>query len=209
MSSLATTLRRAAYAAPLVFAAAAANVNAQGLNSGCAPKEAINAVLMKEGQFIIAQGNRVTDDRNINVFTSNNDMTLGYNLEGDAKTLKDSKTICMRTMYDGINLNDAGNKAAPAWWNNISANKGIDPQKAYVNGARAVLVARSFTKAADGSRIPGKYIVLHGNVKDDFGAVWGVTPNGVPDSAFAMVSFATTQHFTRMLGAQSVASERK
>ena len=76
--TFATSFKKAAHMLPLVFMVAA-NANAAGLIPGqCYAKADAEAVLKQEGQMPMIMGNRLTDDKNANVFFINKH-GYGYN----------------------------------------------------------------------------------------------------------------------------------
>ncbi len=198
MSSLTTALRKAAYAAPLVFAAAAANVNAQGLETGkCYTKLDTEAVLKQEGQMPIIIGDRIGTN-GVNVFFVNN-KGYGYNVEGDKPSGTPSTKLCVAAAYKDTQLNSMDNPNIPEWGMKIQPRDGASVAKMYSNGARLVLFARTYNIAANGTEILGKYIAVNARSSDRLSGVWSVTPQGIPDASLVMKNFSVTPHMNRLL----------
>jgi len=155
--------------AVLVFGLAAGVANAGGLEPGknagglepgkCYPKNQAESVLKAEGEFPIIIGNRVTDDRNVNIFFMN-DLGYGYNIEGDKPKGIPSNKVCVRASYKDVHLNDIRNAEIPSWGKNIrTVGNGIDVKGAYANGARLIFAAQTYENAPDKTERLGKYIV--------------------------------------------------
>jgi len=91
----------------------------------CLPMAEMNAALRAEGQRTIIIGDRTTlvDDRSrpggaridrwVNTFTSNEDGSLGYNLEGDRPMGEPSSQVCVRAKLTNIRLYDRGRSDTP------------------------------------------------------------------------------------------------
>lgn len=186
--------------AVLVFGLAAGVANAGGLEPGkCYPKNQAESVLKAEGEFPIIIGNRVTDDRNVNIFFMN-DLGYGYNIEGDKPKGIPSNKVCVRASYKDVHLNDIRNAEIPSWGKNIrTVGNGIDVKGAYANGARLIFAAQTYENAPDKTERLGKYIVVIADEKRKDADAWSVDSQGRPDGSFAMVDFGMTPKMQQLI----------
>lgn len=201
-------------AAPVALSAGlafglAANANAAGLIPGqCYSKADAQAILKQEGQSPIIMGSRLTlgKERPANVFFLNN-LGYGYNIEGDAPLGVPARNLCVRAAYKDVYLNSPNNPEIPDWAKGIKATgNGIDLEKAYQNGARAILGARTYTQKADGTEILGRYLVVLASVNDKIGDVWSVDSLGRPDTSFDMEGVGITQKMADILNGRQATS---
>ena len=181
-------------------ALSAFGANAQSLESDrCGySRGQINASLKSEGQFPIMMGNRVSDDKGINIFTSNDNGSLGYHISGDKPSVKDSTKFCVAT-YRNIQVNTVDNPIPPPWAADIKPSEGIDINKAYSHGYRVVFNAQSFKKISDTQIVVGKDLVVGVTPQDNGSSVWAVDSNRVPSGLFSMRDFVVTQNMQKML----------
>lgn len=185
----------AAFALPMVFAA---NAHAGGLEAGkCYAKSAAEAVLAQEGQKPLFGGDRITDDKKVNLFFVN-DSGYGYNLEGDQPQGIPSKKICARASYKNVHLNGIDNPNVPSWGQTIKNNGSIDVQKAYSKGGRLIFAAQSYSMR-DGKEVDGNAIAVMARDNDKLAAVWVIDTNGVPEGLLAMRKFAIYPHMNTLL----------
>lgn len=177
----------------------AANANAGGLQPGkCYSKDQAEAVLKQENQVPIFIGNRITEDRNVNIFFLNQD-GYGYNLEGDKSKGMPSSKICVRAAYKDAHLNDPANPEIPSWGKNIkTTGDGIDVQKAYKNGGRFLMVAQTYENRPDGTERLGKGIVVIASPQQG-GDVWSIDSTWHPNGSFPMVDFGVTPKMKEFL----------
>lgn len=141
MSSLATTLRRAAYAAPLVFAAAAANVNAapptiepsntdlsKPYIEGCVKTtpgqpemtawKKLGAVMTARGQMIVGSGDKVgATGKSETMVTISNNFGGGEAYIIDSGFVKGKHTeadgFCITPLRHGVAINIATSNGVP------------------------------------------------------------------------------------------------
>lgn len=83
---------------------------AMALETGCQEANAVRAALQEEGQFVLVNGVRPVPGNPRNIFTSNADGSLGYNVEEGAPN-----TLCVRSRYTDIRVNQNANLAIPTW----------------------------------------------------------------------------------------------
>ena len=94
------------------MAGLAAN-DAMALDRGCQNADVVRAGLQTEGQYVVVSGIRPIPEQPKNIFTTNKEGTLGYNVEqgtGDALG-----KLCVRVKYTDIKLNADNNLATPSW----------------------------------------------------------------------------------------------
>ena len=184
---------------PLVFMVAA-NANAAGLIPGqCYAKADAEAVLKQEGQMPMIMGNRLTDDKNANVFFINKH-GYGYNVEGNAPLGQKTTELCVRAAFKNTILNNINNPEIPSFAKTIkTTGNGIDIQKAYQNGGRIILGAQTYTLKSDGSEAIGKTIVVLASPETKGADVWSVDSLGVPNASFSMRDFGTTKQMADLV----------
>ena len=96
--------------AAVMGAALACATPAMALETGCQDANAVRTALRDEGQFVLVNGVRPVPDNPRNIFTSNADGSLGYNIEEGAPN-----TLCVRGRYTDIRVNQNANLAIPSW----------------------------------------------------------------------------------------------
>lgn len=177
-----------------------ANAEAAGLIPGqCYPKADAETVLKQEGQRPFMIGSRITEKRNVNVFFVN-DAGYGYNIEGDQPQGIPSRVVCVSAAYKDAHFNSIQNKDVPEWGKKIKVTgNGIDVQKAYANGGRLIFAGQTYTPKADGTEVPGKYIVVMASTADKGANVWSVDSLGRADGSFAMVDAGFTDTYVEKL----------
>lgn len=79
----------------------------------CGSRTEILTELKNEGQVEIIGGNRAALGSPRNIFTSNADRTLGYNIEAGVDS--EAGKLCVGAKYTDIRLNGDPNFARPAW----------------------------------------------------------------------------------------------
>lgn len=83
---------------------------AMALETGCQDANTVRAALQEEGQFVLVNGVRPVPGNPRNIFTSNADGSLGYNVEEGAPN-----TLCVGARYTDIRVNQNANLAIPTW----------------------------------------------------------------------------------------------
>ncbi len=205
--TLATSFKKAAHMLPLVFMVTT-NANAAGLISGqCYAKADAEAVLKQEGQMPMIMGNRLTDDKNANVFFVNK-QGYGYNIEGDAPLGQKTTELCVAAAFKNTILNSPTNPDIPSFAKDIKSVNGFDSQKAYASGARFILGAQTFTPKPDGSEVLGKRIVVLSGTKDKLTSILGVDTLGKPSGSFDMDQTAITNNMVDVLTGKTASSEK-
>lgn len=206
--SVVNSLKKAAYALPLVFMIAA-NANAAGLTPGqCYAKADAEAVLKQEGQMPIIFGNRLTDDKNANVLTVNK-LGYGYNIEGDHTRpdgfkgvfVAETKEVCVRATYKSANVYSLDSRTPPEWTKNVKAHNGFDLKKAYANGARVIMGAQTYSLNPDGSETLGKYIMVLAGTNDKLASVSAIDFTGMSGGLFDLDNYGVvTKNMNALLG---------
>ena len=87
--------------------------DAMALERGCQDANVVRAGMAAEGQFVLVNAVRPIPSEPRNVFTSNANGTVGYNIEqgtGDAVG-----KLCVRIKYTDIKVNSDPNLATPSW----------------------------------------------------------------------------------------------
>lgn len=163
----------------------------------CLPMAEMNVALRAEGQRRIIIGNRVAivDDRSrpagaradlsVNTFTSNEDGSLGYNLEGNRPMGEPSSEVCIRAKLTAIRLFDIRRPGTPPearrggeFDRNLAGNEAL--------GTRPMLQAQSISTGPDGAVRQGLGVTLLGNATRR--AAWLIAnhPNGAFRDMFQM-----------------------
>lgn len=156
------SLLKSAFAASL-FATTFAAAPAYALEpKQCGTKAEIMAALRAEGQVEIIAGNRTAIGSPRNIFTSNADGSLGYNIEG-WNNGPDAGQACVGVKYTDIHLNGNFNGPRPAWANAGSASPKSD---AYLDdidrrmGDKVIFGATALVRGPDGNERRGVFIMV-------------------------------------------------
>ena len=136
----------------------------------------MNKAMQAEGQRSLVVGNRsamhndasaqsgVSVSLYVNLFTSNSDGSLGYNLEGDKPMGTPSEKVCVRSKFINIALFDARKSGTPP-----AAKRGGEFDKSLQRnellGTRPMLQADAIATAPDGTVHKGNGLTLFGNAK--------------------------------------------
>ena len=83
---------------------------AMALETGCQDGDAVRTALRDEGQFVLVNGERPIPERPKNIFTSNADGSLGYNIEAGTNNV-----LCVRVKYTDIQVNRNPDLSTPSW----------------------------------------------------------------------------------------------
>jgi hypothetical protein len=140
--------------------------DAMALDAGqCGPRADMEAALRAEGQFPIVSGFRSIPSRPRNLFTSNTDRSLGYNIEGDQTQL------CVRAKYTDIRLNTNPDFARPSWAYIAPANSPFNAfmsaQESRIN-LRVIFGATALVKGQDGIERRGALLTVSKGNGDEF-----------------------------------------
>ncbi len=148
MAKNSKTFTKIALGAIALGAAFTSANDANALDAGqCGPRAEIEATLRAEGQFPIVSGYRDIPSRPRNIFTSNLDGSLGYNVEGNQTEL------CIGLKYAGIRKNMNPDDARPEWAYIAPANSPFNNflarEEQRIN-LRVIFGASGLVKGADG-----------------------------------------------------------
>ena len=140
--------------------------DAMALDAGqCGPRAEMEAALRAEGQFPIVSGFRSVPSRPRNLFTSNIDRSLGYNIEGDQTQL------CVGAKYTDVRLNTNPDFARPSWAYIAPAdspfNTFMSAQEARIN-LRIIFGATALVKGQDGIERRGALLTVSQGNGDQF-----------------------------------------
>lgn len=91
-------------------AALACATPAMALETGCQDATAVRTALRDEGQFVLVNGVRPTPEHPRNIFTSNAEGSLGYNIEEGTNNV-----LCVAVRYTDIRVNQNVDLAIPTW----------------------------------------------------------------------------------------------
>lgn len=169
----------------------------------CLPMAEMNEALRAEGQRTIIIGDRaamandasrtsgIRIDRWVNTFTSNDDGSLGYNLEGDRPSGEPSTRACVRAKLTRIRLYDARRPGTPE-----GAQRGgafdIMLREQEARGIRPMLQADSISTGPAGEIRQGHGVTLQGSVTRQSGMLFVNQPGGNAQSLFMMQNVAYT-----------------
>jgi hypothetical protein len=169
----------------------------------CLPIADMNAALRAEGQRTLIIGDRaalrndasresgIRVNRWVNTFTSNDDGTLGYNLEGDRPSGEASTRVCVRAKLTNIRLYDARRPGVPpAAFRGGSFDDMLREQEA--RGIRPMLQADSISTGPAGEIRQGHGVTLQGSVTRQSGMLFVNQPGGNAQSLFMMQNVAYT-----------------
>lgn len=207
--------------------AAATFVTALGISSGAQalePKQCLsmadmNAALRAEGQRTLIIGDRIAAIgntanpgvttrmiRNVNTVTSNDDGSVGYQLEGDKSRAETSTSVCVAAKLTDIQLFDARKTDIPqAAYLGGDFNRTVD-ESATV-GARPMLVAKTVFGSGESTRY-GLPIVVFGNIPEQAAIIATRTPDGIAQKLALMNRAEYTTVALQRLGDQISAPPR-
>lgn len=144
----------------------------------------MKAELKAADQQPVIIGNRTGGNWNVNLFTSDFDAKIGYNIEGNQRFGSgiESTTLCVKMKYRSIVINDVTSPDIPRW-----ALVGSDPKiagpatkaagsgsgvhddtvrKAYANGGRIAMGAIARVVGKDGIERDGPLVLIDYNPDD-------------------------------------------
>jgi len=153
------------FGAALMGAAMACSSPAMALETGCQNADAVRTELREEGQFVLVNGLRPIPERPRNIFTSNADGSLGYNIEDGG-----NDTLCVRVKYTGIQVNENPDLSLPAWaqrGGNTPHDQWLATVAARTN-ERVLLGATVLRRNEQGEEVRGAFMmVTRGNVAEN------------------------------------------
>ena len=177
-----------ACASPMSFATAQQTPETVELIPGktCAPVAVIQASLRAEGQVKIIEGFGAVPARPREIFTSNVQRTLGYNISFGTAVNGDEGIGCVGAKYTDIRLNSNPNFARPSWAyiapDDSNYNRFLSTQETRVN-AQVLMGATDILRDENGQeRRGGLLTVVRGfgnpNVNNQGVLVIASTSNG-------------------------------
>lgn len=163
----------------------------------CLPMAEMNAALRAEGQRTIIIGDRaalrndasrdsgIRVQRWVNTFTSNDDGSVGYNLEGDRPSGEASTRACVRAKLTNIRLYDARRPGVPQ-----AALRGgpFDDflRRDETHGIRPMLQADSVSTGPNGEVRRGNGITLQGDMARGSAMLFVNRADGTSESLYLM-----------------------
>lgn len=202
-TALTATLLGTAFAAAI-----AAATPAYAIDPGCYPADTVRAATWNatgpEKQFSIIVGDRNTDTRNKNFFTSSADGSVGYNIENNGTGVDDGK-LCIKAKYMDVRVNTQS--ARPAWANLPKGSENeryITAQEAR-NQVRIIFGATTVVRRG-AQEYPGPQILVTKADKPVEGMVaGGVITNdraGGGDGLAVLVNLKTNTNFDALAAVQ-------
>lgn len=179
------------------MAGLAAN-DAMALDRGCQDANAVRTALQTEGQYVVISGIRPIPEQPKNIFTTNKEGTLGYNVEqgtGDA-----AGKLCVRAKYTDIFLNSNPNLSTPTWalmGANTAHNQWINETSRTVENK--ILMGATVLRDVNGDDIKGAFMmVAKGNAEqgltiNNIGAITVTTNSGNITPAIALANVEKVQ----------------
>lgn len=160
-----TTLRNAFIGLSAATAALAASP-AMAMDLGCQNADTVRAALRTEGQFVLVTGEATNDTRSRNIFTSNENGSLGYRVEqGSGNT---TGQLCVLGKYTDVRVNTNLDSSAPPTWARFGEGTQNDryfESALRSSGTRILMGARVLIPQTDGSNARGAFMtVSRGNV---------------------------------------------
>jgi hypothetical protein len=163
----------------------------------CLPMAEMNAALKAEGQRSLIIGdrfaiqnptNQVKDmrvDKWMNAVTSNEDGSLGYQIEGDLPRAQSSTKVCVAAKLTNIDLLDARRASSPPPRALLGGKFDRVVVELGAKGTRPMLVADTLHRNLDGTERHGLPLVMFGNVAGRSGSLTTLKADGsVVDLAF-------------------------
>ena len=160
-----------------IFAATALTAanDAMALDRGCQNADTVRAGLQTEGQYVVVSGIRPIPEQPKNIFTTNKEGTLGYNVEqgtGDA-----TGKLCVGIKYTDIKLNADSNLATPSWalmGANTAHNQWISETSRTVENK--ILMGATILRDVNGEDVKGAFMmVTRGNTSTSFSSSGSIT----------------------------------
>ena len=155
-----TSLMKSALSAAFV-AAIGLSTPAHALDpKQCGTRAEILTELKNEGQVDIIGGNRAALGSPRNIFTSNADGTLGYNIEAGVDS--EAGMLCVGAKYTDIRLNNDPNFARPTWARAgaNSANDRLLDRIEREQNAKVIMGAVPLIRGADGNERRGTFLMV-------------------------------------------------
>lgn len=180
----------------------------------CLPMAEMNTALRAEGQRTMIIGDRealqnptgkIADAsilRFVNTVTSNQDGSVGYQLEGNLPRSEVSTTVCVRAKLTNVQLFDARRPSLPqAVLLGGEFEKAIR-ESADEKGTRPMVYADTVFKRADGSERVGLPMVIIGNIPHKTAFMVTRLANGKPTEMMQMADTEYTQAGLQRIGTQ-------
>lgn len=202
---------KAFFGAAIALGALTAANDAFALEAGqCGTVAEITEALRVEGQGVLFQAYRSIPSQPKNTFTSNSDLTLGYNLErGTGIGDSDANRVCVRAKYTQIQLNNNSNVLFPTWAQilpqNSAYNQFLRTEQTRAN-AGVIFSAIALGKNANGNDVPTSRITVTQGRGDQFVANRGTLLAGYADGGYAIAAdfndIVKSANFTQMAAVQ-------
>lgn len=180
------------FGAAIALGAMTAANDASALELGCGTVAEITEALRAEGQVVLFQAYRSIPSRPKNTFTSNANMTLGYNLErGTGIGDSDANRVCVSAKYTNIKLNNDTHVSIPTWAKispeNSQYNQAL--QREYTNiNARVIFSAVALGKNTNGVEVPTSRITVTQGNGDQYVANRGGLFAGYSNGGYAVAA---------------------
>lgn len=185
----------------------------------------LKAELKAADQQPVIIGNRTGGNWNINMFTSDFDGKIGYNIEGNERfgSGKQSTTLCVTMKYRSIAVNDVTQPGIPKW-----ALVGSDPKiagpaakaagygagvnddsvrKGDANGLKVAMGAIALVANDDGSERDGPLVLVDFN-PDDAKKIGGMSITDNRGVRRMLLNMIDTQYGMRMIELHDRANRR-
>lgn len=161
---------------------------------GCQDANAVRAALNDPTQpggpqYVLVTGEATNDQRSRNIFTSNENGTLGYNVEqGSGNT---TGQLCVVGKYTDVRVNTNLDSTTPPTWARYGSNTTNDryfESASRTSGVRILMGARVLIPQADGTDARGAFMtVSRGN---SYGSVAITQDDGSITPVTALVNLA-------------------
>ena len=160
----------------------------------------LKAEMKAADQQPVIIGNRTGGNWNVNMFTSDFEGKIGYNIEGNERfgSGKQSTTLCVKTKYRSIVINDVTQPGIPKW---ALVGAGINDDSirtGYKNGSRIAMGAIALVKDKHGRERDGPLVLIDYN-PDDPKRLGGMSITDSRGVRQALVVMVDTQEGVRMV----------
>jgi hypothetical protein len=169
-------------------------------NGTCMPTAQMMDALKAQGQRSIIVGNRAAafdnvndrfvNERRINVITTNDNGSLGYNIEGNAEIGKPSTEMCVGTSMTNIRLHDPWSRVAPANLSPVVLNSAK-----YISENRGIMMTANYSKVT---------IIMDVDRNYD-GGLTAISTNGQAIDLGTWGGISYTEHGKKMIQSQQLA----
>ena len=138
------------------FAASSANA----LSLGCQNADVVRQGLKDENQYVLVTGQAINDQRSKNIFTSNPDGSVGYNVEQGSGNA--TGQLCIRAKYGSIHVNSNSDFQTPSWalYGSNTLHDQYLSRLQRTNDDKVILGARVLIPQNDGTDLPGQFMMV-------------------------------------------------